>query len=89
VLLREEPPTREGSQVRAARAENCAGRRGFTLARDETVVVAEDVITTGGSTRKVIDAVRTPRIISRSTWTSRSVNASSVRHFGRSTRDTS
>ena len=34
-------------------------RRGFTLERDETVVVAEDVITTGGSTREVIDAVRT------------------------------
>jgi orotate phosphoribosyltransferase len=34
-------------------------RRGFTLERGEAVVVAEDVITTGGSTREVIDAVRT------------------------------
>lgn len=34
-------------------------RRGFTLEPAETVVVAEDVITTGGSTREVIDAVRT------------------------------
>jgi orotate phosphoribosyltransferase len=34
-------------------------RRGFTLEPGESVVVAEDVITTGGSTREVIDAVRT------------------------------
>ena len=34
-------------------------RRGFTLDPGEPVVVAEDVITTGGSTREVIDAVRT------------------------------
>lgn len=34
-------------------------RRGFTLEPAEAVVVAEDVITTGGSTREVIDAVRT------------------------------
>lgn len=34
-------------------------RRGFTLEPGEAVVVAEDVITTGGSTREVIDAVRT------------------------------
>ena len=34
-------------------------RRGFTLEPGEVVVVAEDVITTGGSTREVIDAVRT------------------------------
>jgi orotate phosphoribosyltransferase len=33
-------------------------RRGFTLDRGEPVVVVEDVITTGGSTREVIDAVR-------------------------------
>lgn len=33
-------------------------RRGFTLAADEAVVVVEDVITTGGSTREVIDVVR-------------------------------
>jgi len=33
-------------------------RRGFTLAEGEPVVVVEDVITTGGSTREVMDAVR-------------------------------
>jgi orotate phosphoribosyltransferase len=33
-------------------------RRGFTLAAGEPVVVVEDAITTGGSTREVIDAVR-------------------------------
>jgi orotate phosphoribosyltransferase len=33
-------------------------RRGFTIADGEPVVVVEDVITTGGSTREVIDAVK-------------------------------
>ncbi len=33
-------------------------RRGFTIDRGEAVVVVEDVITTGGSTREVIDVVR-------------------------------
>ncbi len=33
-------------------------RRGFTLEAGEGVVVVEDVITTGGSTREVIDAVK-------------------------------
>jgi orotate phosphoribosyltransferase len=33
-------------------------RRGFTLAPGEGVVIVEDVITTGGSTREVIDIVR-------------------------------
>jgi orotate phosphoribosyltransferase len=33
-------------------------RRGFTLAPGEAVVVVEDVITTGGSTREVLEAVR-------------------------------
>ena len=33
-------------------------RRGFTLEAGESVVVVEDVITTGGSTREVMDAVR-------------------------------
>jgi orotate phosphoribosyltransferase len=33
-------------------------RRGFSLAPEEGVVVVEDVITTGGSTREVIQAVR-------------------------------
>jgi orotate phosphoribosyltransferase len=33
-------------------------RRGFTLADGEPVVVVEDVITTGGSTREVLEAVR-------------------------------
>src|SRR5262245_14987157 len=34
-------------------------RRGFALAAGEPVVVVEDVITTGGSTREVLDLVRT------------------------------
>ena len=33
-------------------------RRGFSVAPDEGVVVVEDVMTTGGSTREVIDAMR-------------------------------
>ena len=33
-------------------------RRGFALGEGDPVVVVEDVITTGGSTREVIDAVR-------------------------------
>jgi orotate phosphoribosyltransferase len=33
-------------------------RRGFTLSEGDAVVVVEDVITTGGSTREVIEAVR-------------------------------
>jgi orotate phosphoribosyltransferase len=33
-------------------------RRGFTLDEGEPVVVVEDVITTGGSTREVLEAVR-------------------------------
>jgi len=53
-----------------ARALDCRGlfterqdgvmtlRRGFTLVPGEPVVVVEDVITTGGSTREGIDAVR-------------------------------
>jgi orotate phosphoribosyltransferase len=53
-----------------ARAFSCPGlfterqegamtlRRGFRLERDEPVVVVEDVITTGGSTREVMAAVR-------------------------------
>ena len=35
-----------------------AMRRGFTLSPGERVAVVEDVITTGGSTREVIDIVR-------------------------------
>jgi orotate phosphoribosyltransferase len=33
-------------------------RRGFSLGAGDTVVVVEDVVTTGGSTREVMDAVR-------------------------------
>jgi orotate phosphoribosyltransferase len=52
-----------------ARALGCVGlfterqegtmtlRRGFTMEQGEAVVVVEDVITTGGSTREVMDAV--------------------------------
>lgn len=47
--------------VRAIFTEREAGvmtlRRGFSLNSDEMVLVVEDVITTGGSTRETIDAV--------------------------------
>lgn len=33
-------------------------RRGFVLDKDEPTIVVEDVITTGGSTREVVEAVR-------------------------------
>src|SRR5215472_16543474 len=48
--------------VRALFTEREAGvmtlRRGFRLAEGERVLVVEDVVTTGGSTRETIDAVR-------------------------------
>lgn len=34
-------------------------RRGFEIRRDDNVLVVEDVVTTGGSVREVIDLVRT------------------------------
>jgi orotate phosphoribosyltransferase len=47
--------------VRAIFTERESGvmmlRRGFSLGHDETVLVVEDVITTGGSTLETIDAV--------------------------------
>ena len=39
-------------------AERLALRRGFTVAPDERVLVVEDVITTGGSAREVVELVR-------------------------------
>jgi orotate phosphoribosyltransferase len=48
--------------VRAIFAERLDGRltlrRGFTLERGEKVLVVEDVVTTGGSTRETIDVAR-------------------------------
>jgi orotate phosphoribosyltransferase len=48
--------------VRAIFAERQDGRltlrRGFTLAAEERVLVVEDVVTTGGSTRETIDVAR-------------------------------
>jgi orotate phosphoribosyltransferase len=48
--------------VRAIFAERQDGmltlRRGFSLARGEPVLVVEDVVTTGGSTRETIDVAR-------------------------------
>jgi orotate phosphoribosyltransferase len=50
-------------QIRAIFAERQDGqltlRRGFTLAKSDRVVVVEDVITTGGSTRETIVAAET------------------------------
>ena len=49
--------------IRAIFAERVDGaltlRRGFSLEPDETVVVVEDVVTTGGSTRETIEVART------------------------------
>jgi orotate phosphoribosyltransferase len=48
--------------VRAIFAERQDGmltlRRGFTLAQEERVLVVEDVVTTGGSTRETIEVAR-------------------------------
>jgi orotate phosphoribosyltransferase len=48
--------------VRAIFAERQDGaltlRRGFTLTQDERVLVVEDVVTTGGSTRETIEVAR-------------------------------
>jgi orotate phosphoribosyltransferase len=38
--------------------EHMTLRRGFEIRRDENVLVVEDVVTTGGSVREVIDLVR-------------------------------
>jgi orotate phosphoribosyltransferase len=50
-------------QIRAIFAERQDGkltlRRGFTLAKSDRIVVVEDVITTGGSTRETIAAAET------------------------------
>jgi orotate phosphoribosyltransferase len=43
---------------RDATTSKMALRRGFTVARGETAVVIEDVITTGGSTQDVIELLR-------------------------------
>ncbi len=51
-----------GLEVRAIFAERQDGaltlRRGFTLSRGERVLVVEDVVTTGGSTRETIEVAR-------------------------------
>lgn len=51
-----------GLGVRALFAERAGGaltlRRGFTLAADDRVLIVEDVITTGGSTRETADVAR-------------------------------
>jgi orotate phosphoribosyltransferase len=52
-------------------------RRGFSLAAAEPVVVVEDVITTGGSTREVIEVVRAhgARVIAAGSLVDRSAGA--------------
>jgi orotate phosphoribosyltransferase len=56
------PHATDSAQVRAIFAEREAGRfvlrRGFAIAPSERVLVVEDVITTGRSTREVIELVR-------------------------------
>jgi orotate phosphoribosyltransferase len=55
-------------------------RRGFTLERDEPIVVVEDVITTGGSTREVVDAVSAlgARVLAAGSLVDRSAGAADV-----------
>jgi orotate phosphoribosyltransferase len=55
-------------------------RRGFALAPGEAVVVVEDVITTGGSTREVIDAVavRGARVLAAGSLVDRSGGAADL-----------
>lgn len=54
----------EGSRMLFAEKSENGGmrfKRGFTLAVDEPVVVVEDVVTTGSSVDKVVEAVREAR----------------------------
>ena len=55
-------------------------RRGFTVQPGETAVVVEDVITTGGSTRDVIEALRAAgaRVLAAGSIIDRSGGAASV-----------
>ena len=55
-------------------------RRGFVLEEDEPTVVVEDVITTGGSTREVIEAVRAcgARVLAAGSLVDRSGGAADV-----------
>lgn len=58
------PPQNDRQQVRAIFAERADGnefsiRRGVELAAGEEVIVVEDVTTTGGSARKVVELLRT------------------------------
>ncbi len=55
-------------------------RRGFALEENEPAVVVEDVITTGGSTREVIEAVRTcgARVLAAGSLVDRSGGAADV-----------
>lgn len=50
------PPAAAGSSC--GRAGKMALRRGFSIAGGENVLVVEDVVTTGGSTREVMDVVK-------------------------------
>jgi orotate phosphoribosyltransferase len=64
VLLSFETARQLGGSVRAAFAEPSASgggrtfRRGWTIARDERVVIVDDILTTGASLIETVDAVR-------------------------------
>jgi orotate phosphoribosyltransferase len=63
VLLSFETARQLGGDVRAAFAEQVADggralRRGWSLARDERVVIVDDILTTGASLLETVDAVR-------------------------------
>lgn len=50
------PPARDG--LSCSRAGKMVLRRGFSIEKGENVLVVEDVVTTGGSTKEVIDVVK-------------------------------
>jgi orotate phosphoribosyltransferase len=62
VLLSFETARQLGGSVRAAFAEPTVGgralRRGWTVSRDERVVIVDDILTTGASLLETVEAVR-------------------------------
>ena len=60
ILLAHEPGTALGTRAIFTERENgkMTFRRGFTLHEGERVLIVEDIVTTGGSIREVIDVVK-------------------------------